>query len=74
MFSSRFEMCEELLEEKELRLRTGDGTSQACQIMQLAESASEGRLTALVRTRNDDHSLPAREVKVIANDSGPFER
>ena len=61
------EMREELVEEKELRSRAGDGTAQAREIMQLAEGAGEGRLATLVRTRHDDHALPAAEVKVVAN-------
>ena len=67
-----FEMREEIVKKKQLRSRTGDGTAQAREIMQLAEGTGEGRLTTLVWTRYDDHALPVPELKVVANNGSTF--
>src|ERR1700740_2284981 len=67
-----FKMCEESVEEKELRFSARDGASYVGQIMQLSKSAGEGRFTALVQAGDDNDALLVFQIEVVAHDGFVF--
>ena len=61
------EMRQQFVEEEQIGLRARNGTAQAGQVVQLSEGSSEGRLPALVRSRNDEDALAAAQLEVIGD-------
>src|SRR5439155_3541924 len=61
------EVCEQLVEEKGVRLHARYSAAEGSEIVQLAESASEGCLAALVRPRDDDQTLGILQREIVGD-------
>ena len=61
-----FKMREQLIEKEELRRSSGNGTTDAGHIVQLAEGTSEGGFAALIGTGYDRYPFFPLQVEVVA--------